>query len=253
MVYLTRSKVSNMEAFTTLIDTKLTELRQTLLLEFKAALDAHVEEKKVELTAFVNLKMVEDVPSSNELKESIKEIQKHVSQLRADNLFLKNRVDDLQQYIRRQNVRIFGVPVKHQERSKDVEELVKKLITDSGISEFSLDRAHRIGKKKKAKNNDSEEIEVQPIIARLTTFRDRTVFYQARKNVKEAYGYGVSLDLTKDRLALLKQAREMVKEVDGIKFAYSDINCQLRVLTSTGKHWAFDTKDDLDVIIASVS
>ena len=68
--------------------------------------------KSGHVTAFVNLKMVEDVPSSNELKESIKEIQKHVSQLRADNNFLKNRVEDLQQYIRRQNIRIFGVPVK---------------------------------------------------------------------------------------------------------------------------------------------
>lgn len=242
-----------MEAFTNLIDTKLTELRQTLLQEFKAALDAHVEEKKVELTAFVNQKRVEDLPSSNELEKSVKEIQKHVSQLRADNIMLKNRVDDLQQYVRRQNIRIFGVPVKNQETSKDVEKLVKKLITETGISDFSLDRAHRIGKKKKVVNINSEEIEVQPIIARLTTFRDRTIFYRARKNVKETYGYGVSLDLTKDRLDLLKQAREMVEQVEGIKFAYSDINCQLRVLTSTGKHWAFDTKDDLEVIIAKLS
>ena len=242
-----------MEALTNLIDTKLTELRQTLLQEFKAALDAHVEEKKVELTAFVNQKRVEDLPSSNELEKSVKEIQKHVSQLRADNIMLKNRVDDLQQYVRRQNIRIFGVPVKNQETSKDVEKLVKKLITETGISDFSLDRAHRIGKKKKVVNINSEEIEVQPIIARLTTFRDRTIFYRARKNVKETYGYGVSLDLTKDRLDLLKQAREMVEQVEGIKFAYSDINCQLRVLTSTGKHWAFDTIDDLEVIIAKLS
>ena len=99
---------------------------------------------------------------------------------------------------------------------------------------------------------DSETIEVQPIIARFTTFRDRTALYRARKAIKESSGYGISLDLTYDRLTLLKEARKMVEKVDGIKFAYTDINCQLRVVTKNGKHLAFNTVDDLLAIIASM-
>ena len=165
-----------MEAFTELIDTKLSKLRESLLREFKSALDTYVEEKKEELKVFVVAEREKNLDIPSELSESIKEIQKHIISLKADNIILKNRVDDLQQYIRRQNVRIFGVPVNKRETKDEIENLVKEMITDHGISEYSLDRAHRIGKIKKLVT-DSETIEVQPIIARFTTFRDWTTLY----------------------------------------------------------------------------
>ena len=164
---------------------------------------------------------------------------------------MKSNVDDLQQYVRRQNLRIFGVPVKKKETNTDIENMVKETITDHGISEYSLHRAHRIGKIKKLAI-ESETVEVQPIIARFTTFRDRTAQYRVRQTTKESSGYGISLDLSYDRLVLLKEAHEKVKNVDGINFAYSDINCQLRVLTKNEKHLAFNTVDDLLAIIASM-
>ena len=99
------------------------------------------------------------------------------------------------------------------------------------IPDSSIDRAHRIGRIQKGNGKD-----IQPIIVRFTTFRDRTKFYKARK-------YGVSLDLTVDRLALLKDARKLVENEDGIRFAYTDINCKLRVLTKTGKHISFDSSE----------
>ena len=60
---------------------------------------------------------------------------------------------------------------------------------------------------------------------------------------------GVSLDVMKARLTQLKRACELVKDVDGIKFASSDINCRLRVLTEAGRHLTFDSMEDLDEII----
>ena len=52
---------------------------------------------------------------------------------------------------------------------------------------------------------------------------------------KESSGYGISLDLTYDRLALLKEARKKVENVDGINFAYSDINTKsYMTLITTG-------------------
>ena len=86
---------------------------------------------------------------------------------------------------------------------------------------------------------------MQPVITRFTSFRDRSKFYKARKNIKEALGYGVSLDLTSNRLKLPKEARNMVEEVDSICFACSDINCNLRVLTTNGKQLEFTNKNDV--------
>ena len=187
-----------MDAFVELVDKKLGEVRVTLLAEFKVALDNFVEEKKAELTLFISEENSKNLSLSSGLAASVLEIQMHVSELRADNILLKTRVEDLQQYTRRQNVRIFGIPVNDSETSKGVEEKVKNLMEGIGIPAVSLNRAHRIGRKKKV-----NEVDIQPIIARFGTFRDRTTFYKGRKSVKEDYGYGISLDLTMDRYTLL--------------------------------------------------
>ena len=97
---------------------------------------------------------------------------------------LTKRVDDLQQYVRRPNLRIFGVPVTANESSDDVKRLVEHImeVNDLEIPNSSIDRAHRIGKVVSSKVD--ENVKIQPIIVRFTTFRDRTVFYRARKEIK---------------------------------------------------------------------
>ena len=64
------------------------------------------------------------------------------------------------------------------------------------------------------------------IIVRFTTFRHRTLFYRARKNLKSAK---VKLDLTKSRFDLLKRANNHVKEIRAINFCHADRNCPLGV------------------------
>ena len=112
-----------------------------------------------------------------------------------------------------------------------------------------MDRAHRIGKIKKLV---IESETVQSITTRFITFKDRTALYRVRKTIKESSGYGISLDLSYERLALLNEACKKLENMDGINFAYSDINCQLLVLTKNGKHLPFNTVDDLWAIIVSM-
>ena len=85
-----------------------------------------------------------------------------------------------------------------------------------------LDRAHRIGsiyteiiRNKKCKS----------IIVPFTTFRQRTLFYRARKNLKSTK---VKLDLTQSRSDLIKKANNHVKEIRAVNFCYADENCRLR-------------------------
>ena len=92
---------------------------------------------------------------------------------------------------------------------------------------------------------------MQPIIARFTSFRE-TNLYKNRKVFKDESKIGISLDLTGDRLKILNEAREMVKDVEGILFAYSDVNCNLRVLTASKKHLAFNSIADLATILANL-
>ena len=159
----------------------------SLLTEFKAVLDEYFEEKKEEFKSFIESKKVE-LQVSKELSESVRVIQQHVNTLKAENIMLKKSVENLQQYVRRPNIRIFVLP---NESSEEVNKFVLGMITNNNIDIpiSSIDRAHRI-----SRNHPNQE--VQPTIVRFTSFRDRTVFYRARKSIKDKSRLGVSVDLT---------------------------------------------------------
>ena len=73
---------------------------------------------------------------------------------------------------------------------------------------MALERIHRFGK------TDSSGKNVRPVIVRFTTFRHRTMFYRARKNLSKN---GVLLDLTKERSTLYQTARDLVKSKKFVK------------------------------------
>ena len=115
-------------------------------------------------------------------------------------------------------VRITGIPSQRNESSEDVRNSVKSIIEESGcdIPDVALDRMHRLGKYDPSGKN------IRPVIARFTTFRHRTMFYRARKNLSKN---GVHLDLTKESFRLYQKARDLVKPKESVKYAYVDLNC----------------------------
>ena len=253
---LTRNQKSNMEAVEEVINRKFQELKDELLVGLKASIDKYIEGKKEEFKLYVdNLTGdVDGTNSNNELQESIAVIQKRVAKLKSENDTLKKRVDDMGQYIRRPNLRISGVPLSEngQESAEDVRELVYRMTAcdgDLNVPISSIDRAHRTGK---IFTNTETKVKTRQIIVRFTSFRDRTAMYRSRKIIKEKSKYGISLVLTPERLGLLKEARTAVENISEIKFAYADINCYLRVLTSTGKHLPFDSISELHNILTDL-
>ena len=153
--------------------------------------------------------------------------------------------------MRRPNLRIYGVPLGKNETASVVETKVKDIISNVlGDVEPSIriDRAHRVSKVKVGENGTR----TQPIIVRFPTFKERTLVYNARKQIKARFKLGVSLDLTKARLNLLNTARDYVKDIEAILFVYSDINCYLRVLTKEKKHVMFTSHADLLSVVAAL-
>ena len=116
--------MSSTDSFAQLIDEKLKELKTTILQEYKNTIDAYFEERKNEFAAFVAANESHKIP--NELLESVRAVKNHVTQLKAENMMLQMKVDDLQQYVRRPNLRIFGVPVPVKETADDVKNNSKK-------------------------------------------------------------------------------------------------------------------------------
>ena len=153
------------------------------------------------------------------LKETINEKDAVINDLQV-------KLDDLEQYQRRQCLRVFGVE-EGPDEDTDVKaiEIARKIGVDLSIED--IDRSHRIG----VRNNDRP----RPIIIKFVSYRKRSEVFHSKKNLK---GSGVTIreDLTKMRHSLLKEAINKygvrsVWTLDGVVIA--KIGDQKRRITSS--------------------
>ena len=152
---------------------------------------------------------------------------------------LVNALDDNEQYGRRLCLRISGIELDQNESADVCLSKCKEVFTDVkvNIPENCMDRAHRIGKKKVV-----DGVLSQMMIVRFTTWRHRTEVYRARKNCNK---YSIFLDLTTQRLNLLKRARDLVIGDDKVDFVFADVNCRLTVKFKDGSFRFFEELEKL--------
>ena len=99
------------------------------------------------------------------------------------------------------------------------------------FAQEDIDQAHRIGMEYTQQNSGKK---VQSIIMKFKSWSAWKQFYDARpknfKDGKKKPGYksfSVSVDLTKRRYLLLREARKLIKHNDDIDFTFADINYSL--------------------------
>ena len=172
----------------------------------------------------------------NELTSTNKMLQQHVTSLKCSNEDLIKRCEENEQYGRLLCFRIKGIPRKERNRSDEVLEQVRKSFgeVEVAIPDAVLDRAHHVSKS----NHD--------VIVRVITFCHRTLFYRKCKTLK---GKSMHLDLTKTRLKLLNDAKNLISSRSDIAFCYPDINCRCEVRYSDGKELFFKSISDLEDIL----
>ncbi|KAJ4430577.1 hypothetical protein ANN_19165 [Periplaneta americana] len=111
---------------------------------------------------------------------------------------LENKIDDLEQYQRRQCLRIFGVA---EEATEETEKIVMEVAQRIGVDvqPHDIDRSHRVGRRDISNNRP------RPIIAKFVSYRKRSEMFSNKKRLK---GSGVTLrdDLTAMRHNILKEA-----------------------------------------------
>ena len=114
-------------------------------------------------------------------------------------------------------------------------ELVRKLLGEAEVTipDAVLDIAHCVRKS----NHD--------IIVGFTIFHHRTLFYRKCNTMK---GKSVHLDLTKSRLKLLRDTKNLISSRSDIAFCYAEINCRCKVRYSDGKKLFFKSISDLEDI-----
>ena len=131
---------------------------------------------------------------------------------------LKSRkVDDQEQYGRRESLRLSGFEMKKNESKEECEHVAKSYIKNSlnvDIEESVFNRIHRIGPKIN-KNGKT----FQQIIVKFKSFVPRTKVCRARKHKADI---AIHLDLTKRHYLLLKDASDKTKDGASVNFAFVD-------------------------------
>jgi len=122
--------------------------------------------------------------------------------------------DRLQQYTRRESVRINGIKQEDGETAEQVETKVLKIFADAGVDVKPEDLAavHRAGKAKKGP---------RPVLARFVSRRKRREVMQKKKSLKGKHGYDgiyINDDLTPLRARLLA----FVKKLDMVDRVWSN-------------------------------
>lgn len=132
-----------------------------------------------------------------EIDKRISECDIKISEVTQQNMKLSQELDKQQQYSRRNNLRIFGLPVVP---SEDTEEVVLNLFKSNmqlNLEKNMLDRVHRLGKVRDNK---------QQIIVKFISYRYRSLVLKNRKNLKGS-GIYIAEDLTTNRIKLYKEAQ----------------------------------------------
>ena len=179
-------------------------------------------------------KDVEEIKASLEIEHSTNLVLSRTIEL------LEKKADDNESYLRRQCLRITGIPEEKNENGDKSLAIAKKEIKKLGITmmDCEFDRAHRIGPKQQNKD--------RPLIVKFTSWRARTLVYKKRKKKDKVRFY---LDLTKRRFKLLKDAGELVKDNEEVDFVFADTNNNICIRFVDGAVCVFSSVEELTNIL----
>jgi hypothetical protein len=157
----------------------------------------------------VSARVVEGLAASldfatKQIAELKSEIVVLKEQLRERDVVTANRIDDLEQYQRRNNLRIFGIP---ESSGEDTDKIVMDLCKEKlklEITSDRIERSHRVGAGPTPAGSDTRP---RAILVRFTSYRDRRAVFVEKRQLKGT-GIVVREDLTRKRMELFRSATQ---------------------------------------------
>ena len=157
---------------------------------------------------------------------------------------LLQKVDDNDQYSRRLNLIVRGLPVLKSATDEDIRRLVIAEIQQLQLplTASDIDRAHRIRKPFKDKHG---KLQV-PVIVRFTSWYARNLVYSKRLTSNVFW----SADITDRRNELLTEAKKIISNEGSsahkvVKSAVVDRNCRLVLISRDGRIFSFNSHIEL--------
>lgn len=201
------------------------ELRSLMLPELKSLLRDQIPEFKSMVVDAVK-------EATDNLNEQVRELQEENTRLTKENQDLDKRLsqverdnDSLEQYSRRNSIRIAGFP---EVANEDTDDIVLKIAQelDTPISPSDIDRSHRIGKivdQGRGGRSTRGKQRHRDILVKFATYNARQRLFLKRKELRDMDDMKhlfLNEDLTKIRSKLLYDARCLVR-AEKLKTAYA--------------------------------
>ena len=149
------------------------------------------------------------VKEMESLRSSISQKNETIDELKHQVGVLEQRCDDLEQYSRRNRLRLHGVPERKDENLLDeIPQLLnKELQLDPPLDSSEICRLHRLGPK--SSNNGKP----RSIIIKLVSYQSRRKIYASRTKLRHSsMPLFLNEDLTKRRARLFWKARQLKKK-----------------------------------------
>ena len=163
------------------------------------------EEKLNELINSNQAKIAKLGEELTKLKNNLSLKDEAIAGLKDDNYRLSQEVDDLEQYTRRTNVRIYGVAEQPEENTDNLAVDFFKSELNVDVASNDMSRSHRVGEKSGAKP--------RPIIVRFTKHNTKVAVMSRRRVLKERKRpFSLQEDLTINCREILKYLNKDIEE-----------------------------------------
>ena len=139
-------------------------------------------------------------------QQEMAELENNINGLIANQKELQVLNDDIEQYTRRTNIRIFGI---HENKHEKTDELAKQFCKDElkiELKDDDISRSQRVGRTSYA---TAAERRPRPIIVRLTRHNKKVEILKKRRVLRQNHrNYSIQEDLTETRRSVLKYLRD---------------------------------------------
>ena len=251
----------------TMSDCELSEGVKEYLNKLLQSYTADQRKATAELTSLLSAQIDELKSIVNEKNQLIEQLSEKVVSVVQRNVELSGElqhlresthvgVDDLEQYGRKNNLRIEGIVVGDEETPAQLTAKVAETLNAMGaeVTPDDFFRLHRSGKTRMVDGRRVAQtiVRFRSWAARTRAFTTRYAKTGETREVVRARPHFVRLDLTKRRLLLLDNAQSKLRNHDHAH-AYADSECNLLVvIRDTNEKYRFNTTRELNHALSCV-
>jgi hypothetical protein len=153
---------------------------------------------------------------------------------------MEGKLDEHEQYSRRNCLLIHGLPETHKENTTTIaiKTIAERLKVS--LSEDDIDRSHRLGTKQKLNTSDEDVKQSRPIIVKFCSYAKRDKVFKCKSKLRKT-GIVITENLTAKRMSLLNAA----KHHQSVESAWS-IDGRIQCITTSERYMNIKNMSDLD-------